>query len=605
MTYNEAITEWFEKPMSEYIKSNPKELIEYLNNHRTKVAIADRNIGIEDVKKRISDPTYLRESFVSLTDDAITITTTNQDVIVFFVNNISKEVEELELPNYFLTDMTILSNFPNLKKLTIKGYCKASPEEIEYIKNNTQITEIISSNGCIVPYDYTPKKDEIYLTSPSPVLISGNLICRANSSSFLNNTVEGVISSDNIDFDLLKRAYESAIKSNERITRVTIKTTALTEESIYNRNLLDMEIDEDGNIDDLTYNGKLDPTKLGKIVQTLEKERQIKKINLRCKNKSYDKMYYLNPVAKKYNLKVDYGECIDCTLEEFTAMRETMDWFNSLVREENMSPAETLLAAYDIMKTFKYNENEEEKNQSRYIHNIVMTDYIVCVGYAKFLKQILTENNIPSSSVSVKCNQDDGTTAGHERTLVKLDDDKYNIHGVFCLDATWDSVTEKDPILVEETDGKKHVRVIPKETDKIEKTYDPVGLYRYFLVTPSEYETTYKNDTMPELLRIVSEHKLHNIIVPPERFQSNYPHVARAELEDLFGKTPDLIEVQRYMKTEKPSLETFRSILYNVRKSQGYTQEEASLSTDESIELNQMIDEYNNKTETFFQSKGK
>ena len=29
MTYNEAVYEWFEKPMSEYIKSNPKELIDY------------------------------------------------------------------------------------------------------------------------------------------------------------------------------------------------------------------------------------------------------------------------------------------------------------------------------------------------------------------------------------------------------------------------------------------------------------------------------------------------------------------------------------------------------------------------------------------------
>ena len=39
MTYNEAVYEWFVKPMSLYIKTNPKELIEYLNNHQKKVCI--------------------------------------------------------------------------------------------------------------------------------------------------------------------------------------------------------------------------------------------------------------------------------------------------------------------------------------------------------------------------------------------------------------------------------------------------------------------------------------------------------------------------------------------------------------------------------------
>ena len=131
MTYNEAVYEWFVKPMSLYIKTNPKELIEYLNNHQKKVCIIDRNIDLEDIKKRSNDPNYLKDTYVDITEENVTITITNQDVIDFFVNNISKEVEELELPNYFLTDMTILSNFPNLKKLTIKGYCKASPEEID------------------------------------------------------------------------------------------------------------------------------------------------------------------------------------------------------------------------------------------------------------------------------------------------------------------------------------------------------------------------------------------------------------------------------------------------------------------------------------------
>ena len=69
MTYNEAVYEWFEKPMSLYIKTNPSDLIEYLNNHQKKVSIVDRNIDLKDVKKRANDPTYLKDTYVDITDE--------------------------------------------------------------------------------------------------------------------------------------------------------------------------------------------------------------------------------------------------------------------------------------------------------------------------------------------------------------------------------------------------------------------------------------------------------------------------------------------------------------------------------------------------------
>ncbi len=34
--------------------------------------------------------------------------------------------------------------------------------------------------------------------------------------------------------------------------------------------------------------------------------------------------------------------------------------------------------------------------------------------------------------------------AGHARTIVNLDDDKYNIHGIYLADATWDNTMDSD-----------------------------------------------------------------------------------------------------------------------------------------------------------------
>ena len=79
-------------------------------------------------------------------------------------------------------------------------------------------------------------------------------------------------------------------------------------------------------------------------------------------NKTYENAYYLNSIAKKYPVEINYGDLHNCSLEEFLAMRETLDYFNELVQANNLSQAEILMYAYDIMKTFRYKENEEDKD---------------------------------------------------------------------------------------------------------------------------------------------------------------------------------------------------------------------------------------------------
>ena len=54
MTINEAYVEWFEKPMREYIKTEPKEVIDYVQENPDSLVIKERVIGIDEVKQPLN-----------------------------------------------------------------------------------------------------------------------------------------------------------------------------------------------------------------------------------------------------------------------------------------------------------------------------------------------------------------------------------------------------------------------------------------------------------------------------------------------------------------------------------------------------------------------
>ena len=599
MTIKEAYEEWFLKPVAEYIKSEPQELIDFLQGSK-KIKIEERYFDYDAVDKRIADPNYLSVP-VEIQSDKLILNDITPEIKDVIVKHLSKDITELELSSKFLEDITFLKEFPNLKTLRILGLCKFSEEEIAFVKENTNITEIQSENGIIIPYDYFPKPGEIYLKQPSAVFISGNLTCRSINCRNTGRTVEGIVGDPTLDLSLLERAYSLTEKNpNKQFTEVEIQSSALSKQPYSRRHILKVIINSNHEIEKVIYNGRKDISKLSEVIKKLEQVGPIKNILLNCENRDYDKIYYLNPIAKKYNLMVNYWELIDCTLEEFLAMRESINWFNDLVRQYDLSPAEIVTYAYDIMKTFAYKENEEEKEIPRYIHSIVASNYIVCVGYSKFLTQILKENGIKATEVSVTCNIGAKEPEGHSKTLVRIDDDKYDIHGVYCIDATWDRSRGK-AILVETKDGKNYVQYDTNEGDTIKREFDPLGLYRNYLVPAADYPKIYPDDSQPQLFKVTNEGELTNLINPTTETADKYL-MGISQLISLFGINLDKDTIVDYMSAKKPSLEVLRNILFNVRRAQGYSTEEALKNVEDNINLNQMIDEYNRKEPTFFQS---
>ena len=128
-----------------------------------------------------------------------------------------------------------------------------------------------------------------------------------------------------------------------------------------------------------------------------------------------------------------------------TTLKEMIDVYNGLLSlaktaiDNNYSPAESIFYIYNIAKKRIYNEeNQEEKYcKSRSITDILNGDKIVCTGYSNLVAAIANILHIP---VEISY-WDDITdkTAGHAANIVYLNDPKYNICGIYAIDATWDS----------------------------------------------------------------------------------------------------------------------------------------------------------------------
>ena len=172
-----------------------------------------------------------------------------------------------------------------------------------------------------------------------------------------------------------------------------------------------------------------------------------------------DKRSIFNTIFKdikfnNLNLIID-NDYYDYPYLEYLEEEKKLDDLVKDIKNKNLSPLEKYIFVYNIVKNFKpYKENNEDKDQARNIRYILNNDFIVCVGYAKLLVTLLDKVGIDATelSVEVDISYDDGFTleektallAGHQRVIVSIDDPKYNIHGLYISDPTWDNDLSKN-----------------------------------------------------------------------------------------------------------------------------------------------------------------
>ena len=357
----------------------------------------------------------------------------------------------------------------------------------------------------------------------------------------------------------------------------------------------------DGEIKSLTIT-EVEPREAARVYRQLIKGVKVQETKYKIENKTYEDIHQLKQMARTSDLKLNYHDnnASTATYEEFISMRETIDYYKELLETSNLSPVEQTTYVFDILKTMRYQENQKDKSRSRNVHSIVTEGNIVCAGYSKFAKQLLNEIGIKCIEVSVVCLDEDSEDVGHERNFVRVDDDKYNIHGLYALDITWDS--DRDISVIEEDDGTKKVIARPSEDDKkkVIDEYDNLVLYRHFLIPITTYEQRFPDEINPGLYEIYKNGDAKTLVDEARKIASGEMNVSEAQNRyfldqhmQLFDHTEELPIVEEYLAAKKPSLETFEEILTNVRKAQGYTQEEAVKDVDRVVELHQMLADQN------------
>ena len=211
----------------------------------------------------------------------------------------------------------------------------------------------------------------------------------------------------------------------------------------------------------ITKNGELTYyNNIKKIIEKLKKYRKTYSLNITVNNReTFRQSSLLDSIPNNIQLTISNSDN-QYTLEEYMDQEIKLENLVKPIRDANLSPLEKYLAVYDIVKNFKpYKENKEDKRQSRDLRYILKDDneYIVCVGFARLLSELLNRVEIPCKFIHVDVDDsyEEGSEneikninhVGHARNLIRIDDDKYNIHGIYLSDTTFDSKRTQNTFL--------------------------------------------------------------------------------------------------------------------------------------------------------------
>ena len=145
----------------------------------------------------------------------------------------------------------------------------------------------------------------------------------------------------------------------------------------------------------------------------------------------------------------EYKDNIYVSMDNNMTYVSLSDCFNSIsmikhqadeILALNLSPVEMIMYSYDIVRNRVYKDENEDDDKyiSRDLNNVLTGDKIVCVGFSNHFSALL-------HYIGIKCYKtgttlkDDPDESGHERNIIYIKDDKYNIDGVYYFDTTWDS----------------------------------------------------------------------------------------------------------------------------------------------------------------------
>ena len=541
------------------------ELIKYIENHKKSLLIdfVDYdNYTYEQYMEYFSDINkFSQQRLISIDQENDTIRTFRFDkrLINILKEYLSKDIEELQVPSEFF-DYCKLSEFKNLKKLTIIGPKKIMTKEmINQIIGLTNIKEL--SGEFKIADDL---KDEIINFYNIKFLYKDILV---NCSSYNPEKISSAVSS-NPPKDIDKIISFSKEYNGGELDSLYVEKNINNKE----KRVIHYSIDKDyetPNFDkiNLLILERVDTVEdILKIEETFEKHNlHIDKIVLYLENKNYDNIDKLKKLDVKYKFRIGYEKTgQEITLNEFIMMRETLNYYKNMILEANLSPVEQIMYAYDLIKSFEYQENYEKLSSTRTIHSIVKDGKIVCAGYSSFFSQLLKELGIECYDVSTtvpRLNKEGKIVKyGHARCIAHFNDKKYGINGYYAFDPTWDSA--HNIVKCVDENGNEEFKMTRNitEKDNVVKSYDNLSLYRYFLISGQIYQKVFEGEKMPDFKS--AEHYNPNNYSIDDDIDTNFVNAERIELTK------------------------FIQILRNVKLSEGYPEDQINDVINDILEVN-------------------
>ncbi len=306
----------------------------------------------------------------------------------------------------------------------------------------------------------------------------------------------------------------------------------------------------------------------------------LKKINI----SNEPNKYYKNYSNISNDTVIKYGNDWDefCDKETFLKYQKKIIELKSIYRTFTLSPIEKIMIAYDIVKSKTYKlSNDESLNGLP--HEVLFNEYISCRGYCNLLIEILDSEGIKIANQSLNIfDKKQNKISSHARCTVLLDDDKYNIHGLFVVSPSEDSYKEENK-------------------NYFGNDLQPTDLYSYFL-RPFRDKELYHDENYEYRIQDMNKDKdinSNNIDFdgcyenPEYRLNDLIKNNDLNELtilqDEVFHGLIDNLskeEILQYVDTNYISFNLMLEIIKNVRKTLGHSKEQLSTEMDRIRKIN-------------------